>query len=973
MTKVSPMPEKVLEEALDKTADEKQGESSLAPPPYAAVLAARNSLAGHSDDVRVVAVAPDGRLAVSGSVDSTVKVWELDNARACLATLEGHSDAIYAVAITSDSKRAISGSRDRTIRIWDLHGDYACRTTMTGHEEYVCGLALTADDAQVLSASGDKTVRIWQMASGECLAVLSGHEAAVTSVAVAPDGRWIASGGRDRKLRIWDAKTRDCLAVLDGSSTVSVNAVAITPDSSRVVSGGGDKKVKIWSISTGHCLATLDGHEGSVSSVSVTADGQLLVSGSSDRTIRLWHLPSLACVAVLSGPHSGFVSVAAGPGLSLSSASSSEAATAPPPLLVSTCDTDRNVSVWELAASPCVFSLLGHARPVSAVATSPDGRLLISGDQDKTVKVWDAATGTLLTSFDCHRMRISALVVTADNKLVTASWDKTVKVWDLSQLPDVPCLATLSGPIGMVNGLAVTPDGRRVVAVGGDLIAAWDLSTHECVLSIKTHRERIHVMALAADGRHLITSSPPSQLRLQTLQHKQMIAGRPISEALPFGLDYTLDIWDLESGKLTAVLAGHERSIMALATSPDWIASSSMDGTIKVWSLAARACVATMTYSAQAGFGTTLAFTPGGLLVSGGNDGRLRLFDPALQACVATAEGHTRGSEVLALAVGPGGRFALSAGKDMAVKVFDLELLRCQTSEPLVLRQQLVRLVQLFRAHDAAAPKALETLLQLCPSMLADVYCSEDGHLTTTFLSLAIEMGAPDHMVHKIVELSTAAAWHHICKETSYKEGVPPRSVIEMLIDDQKEQQLRLVLDKLVEGVTQYNQLRAGTLNREQAVFLVSPYVFATPVFTRAVCSLGREFPHLAEAFLADIGATKTPAPVDAPTLKTAHEAAARPETTFTIWAALPASTGFAVQGADILEMIPSNVFDGHEGGEGEGGEKTKEPETEEGLDSTHSKRPAGAAGPESSCFSDEQGPDCEDYRRFWAQQEVCQ
>jgi len=66
-----------------------------------------------------VSVTPDGRRAVSGSCDNTVRVWDVETG-ACLGTLEGHSRWVVHVAVTSDGKRAVSASSDKTVRIWNL-------------------------------------------------------------------------------------------------------------------------------------------------------------------------------------------------------------------------------------------------------------------------------------------------------------------------------------------------------------------------------------------------------------------------------------------------------------------------------------------------------------------------------------------------------------------------------------------------------------------------------------------------------------------------------------------------------------------------------------------------------------------------------------------------------------------------------------------------------------------------------------
>jgi WD40 repeat protein len=68
-----------------------------------------------------VAVTPDGRYAISGSADRTLRLWDLAAGRP-LHTFAGHEDAVRAVAVAPDGRYAISGSADRTLRLWDIEG-----------------------------------------------------------------------------------------------------------------------------------------------------------------------------------------------------------------------------------------------------------------------------------------------------------------------------------------------------------------------------------------------------------------------------------------------------------------------------------------------------------------------------------------------------------------------------------------------------------------------------------------------------------------------------------------------------------------------------------------------------------------------------------------------------------------------------------------------------------------------------------
>jgi small GTP-binding protein len=75
-----------------------------------------------ASDIYCVAFSPDGKHALSGSVDNTVRLWEVGTGRA-VRVLEGHSASVYSVAFSPDGKHALSGSFDQTVRLWDLESD----------------------------------------------------------------------------------------------------------------------------------------------------------------------------------------------------------------------------------------------------------------------------------------------------------------------------------------------------------------------------------------------------------------------------------------------------------------------------------------------------------------------------------------------------------------------------------------------------------------------------------------------------------------------------------------------------------------------------------------------------------------------------------------------------------------------------------------------------------------------------------
>ena len=97
------------------------------------------------------------------------------------------------------------------------------------------------------------------------------------------------------------------------------------------------------------------------------------------------------------------------------------------------------------------------------MAFSPDGKRLASASWDKTVKVWDAATGQESLTLKGHTDGVMSVAFSPDGKrLASASEDQTVKVWDAATGQE---LLTLKGHTGRVMERGLQP-GREAAGLG---------------------------------------------------------------------------------------------------------------------------------------------------------------------------------------------------------------------------------------------------------------------------------------------------------------------------------------------------------------------------------------------------------------------------------------------------------------------------------------------------------------------------
>jgi WD40 repeat protein len=111
-----------------------------------------------------VALLPDGKRALSGSFDKTLRLWDLDTG-AQLHRFHAHDSGVSAVAPLLDGKRALSASFDKTLRLWDLDTGAQLRR-FDGHADMVFAVALLPDGKRALSGSFDKTLRLWDLDTG---------------------------------------------------------------------------------------------------------------------------------------------------------------------------------------------------------------------------------------------------------------------------------------------------------------------------------------------------------------------------------------------------------------------------------------------------------------------------------------------------------------------------------------------------------------------------------------------------------------------------------------------------------------------------------------------------------------------------------------------------------------------------------------------------------------------------------------
>jgi WD40 repeat protein/tRNA A-37 threonylcarbamoyl transferase component Bud32 len=326
-------------------------------------------------------------------------------------------------------------------------------------------------------------------------------------------------------------------------------------------------------------------------------------------------------------------------------------------------------------------TLKGHSRDVVAVAYDPGGTRLVAASWDNTVSIWDVAGRRRLHVLKGHTNWVRGVAFRPDGKRLTSvSDDGTIQVWDPATGANLGVLAVHTGP---VTSVAYSPDGRRLISGGADgTVRLCDADDGQHVVVHKAHTGRVTSVVFGSDGHHasagmdrtvrLWDPAAPGGGRVLRGQSQAIhcVAFSPDGRLLASASeDRTVRLWEAATGHEVVTLLGHNSPVRGLAFSPDSRRLATAGNVLKVWDVKTAEELATLRGHGRAING--VAFSPDGRhLATAGADATVKLWSATDNPEVRRLTGHLKG--VADLAFSPDGKRLAAAGGDGNVRIWDV-------------------------------------------------------------------------------------------------------------------------------------------------------------------------------------------------------------------------------------------------------------------------------------------------------------
>lgn len=553
----------------------------------------KSTLLENIESITALAFSRDGSMFVTASKvrtnefgnrseDGTIHFWEAEirfGRNQCLATFTSQEN-VTALAFNSDGSLFVVAKGSRTVELLNgvsVQSIGESQSTLSVKKSGVRSFAFSPDSCTLAGGSKDGSIYLWDTGTRQHFATLKGHSSDVSSVSFSSDGATLISESEDGTIRLWDTNTGQSETIFT-EHLARVNSIKFSPNGQTLMSwtsvlndnsedsdrSSDNDTLHLWNVGSGIRKATFTAYSYHISTAEFSPDSRTLVIWSKTGALELWDVETCLPKITFTEKVENVMSVIFDPNSpTLIGISSSK------PLHYDEYPEDIIMRLWDTETGKCKVTLAGDGMgTVKSVHLSPDKHTIISVSKDETngyssnqydtIQLWDVETGKRkVIPTEDGKPKVKPIFLSSDNRTLVSvskykSTDKRgyskengiIHLWDVETINHKTSFT--DEKLGNVKSVLLSSDNRTLISVsedktdrytsnGSDIIRLWDVETSTLKATLTEGQSNVESVLLSSDNRTLTTLT------------------------CAWGGKHTIHLWDAESGKSKATLAGDGR------------------------------------------------------------------------------------------------------------------------------------------------------------------------------------------------------------------------------------------------------------------------------------------------------------------------------------------------------------------------------------------------------------------------------
>ncbi len=427
---------------------------------------------------------PDSKYLLKASNSDEVAKYDLATGKKVL-TYQKKSTDLRSAVYSRDGKRMVLCG-EKMVTIFDgVKGD-SLRTIVPDINAELNQANFTADGKRLLIACDNNVVLIYDVLTGKKRGELSGflnqrdkgglsydpnsywdsyiakYIRYKNNLLLSPDNKTLLKGKFGNKLKRWDIASGKNEMEYVGHEKAAL-CYQYSRDGKKLLTGGGDGKIILWNTEKGDTLLTIKSYDDPIFDIHFSSDESQIISSSWDGTLKIH--------SALNGKRLHYFKLADG--------SAYQSLFSRNDLYVFTATlkegTDR-LQMREVDTQKIIRAFEGHTDVISSLQLSKDGKRLLTASWDGSIRSWDIATGLTEKKLVAHQGAVHAAIYNlAENSIFSAGADRIIRKWNVT---DTKVTQTFHGHQAEVTSLQLTSDEKMLISHSLDGVTKfWDLAS----------------------------------------------------------------------------------------------------------------------------------------------------------------------------------------------------------------------------------------------------------------------------------------------------------------------------------------------------------------------------------------------------------------------------------------------------------------------------------------------------------------